>query len=227
MQNKSHAVMAQRSEAKTSLDDFPTPPWATRAFVESILGGKETLNKLSCLEPACNRGYMSVVLAEYFDSVTSSDVFDYGFGTVKDFLASEYEEGSFDWVISNPPFKLAEAFIEEGLRVAKHGVAMLTRTVFIESNGRYERLFNVNPPTVFAQYAERVPMVKGRLDKKASTATGYGWLVWQKTPNSFTQLKWIPPSRKVFEKETDYLSPAEKRVLPAQDKSGFNSDLFK
>ena len=29
MQNTSHAVMAQRTEAKDSLDNFPTPPWAT------------------------------------------------------------------------------------------------------------------------------------------------------------------------------------------------------
>jgi len=30
-QNRSHAVMAQRHEAADSVDDFPTPPWATRA----------------------------------------------------------------------------------------------------------------------------------------------------------------------------------------------------
>jgi|tagenome__1003787_1003787.scaffolds.fasta_scaffold20922105_5 hypothetical protein len=33
MQNTSHAVMAQRVEPKDSADDFPTPPWATRACV--------------------------------------------------------------------------------------------------------------------------------------------------------------------------------------------------
>ncbi|MGH8525505.1 MAG: SAM-dependent methyltransferase, partial [Gammaproteobacteria bacterium] len=32
MQNTSHAVMAQRLEPKDSFDDFPTPPWATRAL---------------------------------------------------------------------------------------------------------------------------------------------------------------------------------------------------
>ena len=117
-QNKSHAVMAQRHEAASSLDDFPTPPWATRAFVESILGGKSNLSNLTCLEPACNRGYMSRPLAEYFKNVQSSDIFDYGFAETKDFLAGEYPQQSFDWVITNPPFKHAEAFVGEGLRVA-------------------------------------------------------------------------------------------------------------
>jgi hypothetical protein len=51
---------------------------------------------------------------------------------------------------------------------------MLTRTVFIESVGRYDRLFSVNQPSHFAQFTERVPMVKGRLDRRASTATGSG-----------------------------------------------------
>ena len=37
MQNTSHAVMAQRAELKNSLDDFPTPPWATRALIEHVV----------------------------------------------------------------------------------------------------------------------------------------------------------------------------------------------
>lgn len=228
MQNTSHAVMAQRNESKESFDDFPTPPWATRTFLEHILGGKKALGNQSCLEPACNRGYMSLVLSEYFRTVTSSDIFDYGFGETKNFLAAEYSEGSYDWVITNPPFKLAEAFIEEGLKVATHGVAMLTRTVFIESNGRYERLFSKNPPAIFAQYAERVPMVKGRLDRKASTATGYSWLIWNKLPNDFTQLKWIPPSRKSFEKDKDYDSIPTDRNAPTDHSfsEGISVDLF-
>jgi hypothetical protein len=49
-----------------------------------------------------------------------------------------------------------------------------------ESSGRYEGIFSRTPPAAFAQFVERVPMVKGRLDRKASTATGYAWLIWDK-----------------------------------------------
>ena len=52
-QNTSHAVMAQRAEAFDSLDDFPTPPWATRALIEHVLGGRDQVASLSCFEPAC------------------------------------------------------------------------------------------------------------------------------------------------------------------------------
>ena len=42
-QNMSHAVMAQRTESHVSLDDFPPPPWAIRAFVKYFRG--QGLNK--------------------------------------------------------------------------------------------------------------------------------------------------------------------------------------
>jgi hypothetical protein len=219
MQNKSHAVMAQRTEPKSSLDDFPTPPWATRALIEHVIKDA-SLDKQSCLEPACNRGFMSAVLEEYFETVTSSDVFDYGVGETRDFLGGAYEANSFDWVITNPPFRLAEDFFFEANKVARQGVALLTRTVFIESVGRHQRLFTKYPPTFFAQFTERVPMVKGRIDKKASTATGYGWLVWRKTPpSSNCQLVWIPQCRKSLEYDGDYELPKLKssRLSPAPD----------
>src|SRR6476620_10037158 len=180
MQNTSHAVMAQRAELKNSLDDFPTPPWATRALIEHVIVAKNALSSMTCLEPACGRGHMSVALAPYFREITSFDVFDYGFGRTADFLKQKQPERAFDWVITNPPFRLGEEFIAQSMRIARHGVAMLSRTVFIESVGRYERLFKSNPPSRVAQFTERVPMVKGRIDKKASTATGYAWLVWEK-----------------------------------------------
>ncbi len=202
LQNTSDAVMAQRASPKDVLDDFPTPPWATRALAEYVIAPQGT-----CLEPACGRGHMSAALAEYFDKVQSSDIYDYGFGSVADFLNSTYEANSFDWVITNPPFKLAEKFIARSMKIARLGAAMLTRTVFIESEGRYERLFKVTPPSRFAQFAERVPMVEGRLDREATTATAYAWLVWEKDRLSSCELVWIPPFRKKLERDKDYDLP--------------------
>ena len=86
MQNTTHAVMAQRHETAESPDDFPTPPWATRALIEHVIG-KAGLETMSCLEPACGRGHMSRTLEEYFGSVASSDAYDYGYGPIRDFLS--------------------------------------------------------------------------------------------------------------------------------------------
>src|ERR1700688_2113805 len=149
MQNTSHAVMAQRNESKDSPDDFPTPPWATRALMEHVLDEKETLGSLTCLEPACGAGHMSKVLWEYFGHVRSADAFDYGYGVVEDFLAQPFEARSVDWIITNPPFRLAEEFVLRALNIARCGVAILARTVFLESVGRYDVIFRNRPPAKF------------------------------------------------------------------------------
>lgn len=205
VQNTTHAVMAQRTEAKDSRDDFPTPPWASRALFEHVLEGRLGMKDMACLEPACGEGHMARVLSDYFGEVTGSDIFDYGFGPVRDFTTYSYKPKSFDWVITNPPFRLSEEFIIKGLNIARQGVAILARTVFIESVGRYKALFENMPPTKFAQFTERVPMVKGRLDEKATTATAYAWLVWEKkAEQGRCRAMWVPPCRRKLEQAGDY-----------------------
>lgn len=203
-QNRSHAVMAQRVEALDSRDDFPTPPWATRALLAHVLADLGPFANQTVLEPACGAGHMARPLSETFGQAFASDIYPYGFGKVRDFLEGPYEANSVDWVITNPPFRLAEEFVLRSLTVARRGVAILARTVFIESVGRYRNLFLLQPPCRFAQFTERVPMVKGRLDRVASTATGYAWLVWSKDASGSPELVWIPPSRKSLERDTDY-----------------------
>jgi len=203
--------MSQRVEARDSADDFPTPPWATRALIEHVLAQKQNLKQLTCWEPACGAGHMSKVLAEYYGSVRSTDAYDYCYGAIFNFVTGKVQENSVDWVITNPPFKHGQEFILRSLRVARKGVAILARSVFIESIGRYYAIFEQTPPTVFAQFTERVPMVRGRLDRKASTATGYAWLVWEKRDRQYcstsSRLFWIPPCRKKLEREGDYENP--------------------
>ena len=211
-QNVSTAVMQRRVEAHDSLDDFPSPPWASRALIEHVIGAG-AVRGLTALEPACNRGYMARPLAEYFGRVHARDIHDYGWSgqeAVEDFLwPGGGPVGGVDWVITNPPFRLAERFIARGLAVARTGVAVIVRTSFLEGVGRYENLYSPNPPSIVAQFCERVPMVKGRIDARASTATSYCWLVWIKGwPLHGTRFDWIPPCRKRLERAGDYEAPA-------------------
>lgn len=205
-QNTSHAVMAQRHEAKDSRDDFPTPPWATRALIEHVIG-PENIARAACLEPACGNGHMAKVLNEYFANMTCSDIHPYGYGEVRDFLNDTSAFDVVDWVITNPPFRLAEEFFLKAMAHSRKGVALLTRTTFIESVGRFNRIFNVTPPSKVAQFVERVPMVKGRLDAKASTATSYAWIIWEKGVAEHSRMVWIPPCRKSLERPFDYEEP--------------------
>jgi hypothetical protein len=167
-------VMAQRREPPDSLDFFPTPPPATRAFFRHVLPalGIETIGGV--WEPACGQGHMAAVIAEFTqEPVIASDVFDYGYGTAPhDFLYDDPLTKP-SWVVTNPAFSIACEFTLRALELATEGVAMLVRTQWIEGVGRYEKLFRDRPPALYAPFVERVPMVKGRWDPEASTATSY------------------------------------------------------
>lgn len=215
------AVMARRAEPADSLDFFPTPPWATRALLEHVIpfaGGM-------CWEPAAGEGHMAAVLAERFDEVLRTDVHDYGglhavgsfVGEGADIVPSPNPQP--DWVITNPPFKLGLEFALRAL-VEADNVALLVRTAWLEGRNRYERLFRDRPPSIVAPFVERVPMVKGRWDPEASTATAYAWVVWEGIALD-TRLEWIPPSRERLTHPddarrfcTDDASGPAGRVLP-------------
>lgn len=219
-QNRSHAVMAQRAEPHDSLDFFPTPPWGTRALcrhiIPEIFG---PVGDLTAWEPACGIGAMAVPLKESLGWVHASDVHDYshlwsGQDRVADFLmhgseSPKIQAQGVDLIVTNPPFRLGVQFARRALEAPfiRRGVALLVRTAFLESVERH-RLFTDHPPAVVAQFVERVPMVKGRLDRKASTATSYAWIVWARG-QADTRLRWIPPCRKALERDDDYLIGAQ------------------
>lgn len=219
-QNRSAAVMQQRAEAHDSLDDFPTPPWATRALCEWLRAGppSEPLDLRSVREPAANRGHMVKPLTEYFASVEAADVHDYGEGfPVADYLFGP-PPAPVDWTITNPPFRLASQFIARALDTSRHGVAVIVRSAFLEGQDRYEQLFAKRPPAFILQLSERCGMFKGRLmklgtkyiaadgtERSAATATAYCWIVWLKDCHD-TRMRWIPPCRERLERDSDYPS---------------------
>ena len=199
-QNRSSAVMQQRSEPHDSLDDFPTPPWATRALCER-------LGPITCVqsvrEPAANRGHMVKPLAEYFYKVEASDIHDYGVGfPQQDYLFGPPPDRT-DWTITNPPFRLAEQFIRRGLECSDH-VAVIVRSAFLEGVGRHRDMFSIHRPRLVLQFTERVVMHKGKLSAKGSTATAYCWILWSNGHTGPTEFDWIPPCRKRLERAEDY-----------------------
>lgn len=214
-QNTSSAVMQQRAEPHHSLDDFPTPPWATRALCERLYLGWV---RRACdphkhagpppfdgtvREPAANRGHMVRPLREYFAQVEASDVHDYGAGfPVRDYLFGP-PPLPVDWTITNPPFRLAQQFITRA-RETSDGVAMFVRSAFTEGGDRYRNLFAQDRPHLVLQFAERVVLHKGRLSEKGSTATAYCWLVWHRGRANHCELDWIAPCRKRLERKGDY-----------------------
>ncbi|MFC0243650.1 hypothetical protein [Rhodopseudomonas telluris] len=196
----SRSIMASRQEPDDGLDYFPTPPWATRALVEVVLkrsGHAASLHAQTAWEPACGEGHMAEVLCDYFKEVTASDIHPHGYGHTANFLG-DIVPGFDDWIITNPPFGAnAEAFVLRALQFAQVGVAMFLRLQWLETVGRFERVFQPYPPAIIAQFAERVPLHKGRWEPEGDTATAYLWIVWLKnSARKTTEFVWIPPGQR-------------------------------
>lgn len=192
------AVAPTREEATDSLDFFPTPPWATRALIEIVLPEVGVYEVGPTVwEPACGEGHMAEVLMEYCNDVVATDIFDYGYGTVEDFLNAAADNPPSDWIITNPPFTGRE---DRALLFAKHaidhasiGVALFVRSQWLVEGGeRYQQLFKNTPPTLCAFFTERVPLHKGRYEPDGATMTAYSWVIWVKDEKPLPPF-WIPP----------------------------------
>ncbi len=198
-----------RVEARDSLDNFWTPPWATRALCEIVLPQLFPIpspDKSSVWEPACGEGHMSDVLEEYFSRVQATDIFPQGsHRCVYDFLGPDEPPFTCDWIITNPPFRgdMAERFVLRALELASVGIAMFVAIQFLETVSRYEHVFRDRPPTLISFFSERVNCCKGRWVPDGSTDAAYVWLVWVKGCAPMPPF-WIPPGQRIaLTKATD------------------------
>ncbi len=213
--NRSRAAAEHRVAPKNEgFDDFPTPPWATRAVcefidAECIAQGWQRPAASTVWEPAANRGYMVRPLQEYFASVEGTDVKDYGAGfAVEDFLVPTTDRPAPDWILTNPPFRLGAEFIERMALLEPHcGYGVLVRTAFLESEDRYDRIFRRWPPSIVAQYVERVPMFEGVYDPTGSKPNAFCWMLWFRHWTGPSQIRWIRPAKHRLLRPSDRTAP--------------------
>ena len=219
---KTSAFAAERKKPKHgTLDFYPTPAWATEALFENILTNWEELaaGDYVCWEPACGKGHMSDVLREYFNTVVSSDVKDYGFermGFTFNFITgnlNHLSKSPVDWIITNPPFNLADQFVLRALDIAEHGVAIFARIQLLEGATRYNNLYIKNPPSIVAPFASRVNLKEGGLSDKSGQMM-FAWYVWEREKYNTRwntnppQVIWIPPRDK---------TPTQKKMFDKRD----------
>lgn len=131
-----------RSIDSETNDYYATDPKAVEKLLEV-----ETFNKY-IWEPACGEGHISKVLEAHGYDVISTDLIYRGYGEKEpfDFLKSA-EENLYEDIITNPPYKYAQEFIEKALHSVVDGqiVAMFLKLTFVSSKGR-KLFFDKFPP---------------------------------------------------------------------------------
>lgn len=146
------------------------------------------------LEPACGEGHISEVLIRGGYNVTSRDIIDRGYGEVADFLFFNNEKWQGD-IVTNPPYSLAQQFIEKALSMVDdgHKVAMFLKLQFLEGKGRGQ-LFDEQPPVrVWVSRSRLKCAINGDFEHVGGSATAYAWFVWEKGFKGYPEIRWFNP----------------------------------
>jgi hypothetical protein len=173
-QNSAHKLRMVGADhlGERQKDDFyPTPPECVRALlsVERFDG--------PIWEPACGDGAISRVLEEARHTVVSTDLVDRGYGTARrDFLMEHAAEAPN--IITNPPFKLGEAFWCHAASLAAGKVAFLARLTWLEGRER-AAMFSILPPSRVWVFSWRPKFQRARLaeGKDNGGMLAYAWYV--------------------------------------------------
>lgn len=154
----------------------------------------EWLIKIEKLNPniwecACGQGHLSKVFEANGFKVKSTDLIDRGYGQGGvDFLkCSEKYNGD---IVTNPPYKYAQEFIEHALELIEDGnkVCMFLKVQFLEGKRR-RALFEKYPPRTVWVSSSRIRCSKNGIFKSSMVA--FGWYIWEKGHKGETTIKWF------------------------------------
>jgi hypothetical protein len=188
-ENKDRAlsiVGSSRNNGERESEDFyPTPAYAVEELLkrETFEGG--------IWECACGEGDISEVLKKHGYGVLSTDLIYRGYGTATiDFL--QENSGYADNIITNPPYKFALEFVEQAKKQSKNKIAMFLKTVFLESERRYEMFQDQKfPLKCIYQFSKRVSLYKSGVKMKNSGMISYAWFVWDSAYKGEPMIRWI------------------------------------
>jgi hypothetical protein len=164
---------------------YPSPPWVIDALCEVIdLKGK------TIWEPACGTGKMAEAIKLRGAIVHATDIHLYARAVQKfdlrrlDFLNGGTPPRRYDGIVTNPPYgergKLAEAFIETGLRrIAEHGgfLALLLPADFDHAKSRAR--FFLDPR--YCGLIKLTKRVKWFPNGKHGPKDNHCWHIWSQT----------------------------------------------
>lgn len=176
------------SYAERGDDLYQTPAVAVTALLRA-----EKITRV-VWEPACGRGAIGRVLQAAGHTVYASDLIDYGYGSGGiNFLTARRAPKGVEAIVTNPPFKDAQAFVEKGLELVPR-VVMLLRLAFLES----ERRSNILDEGLLARvhvFKNRLPMMHrdGWAGPRAGSAVAFAWFVWQRDyagPATINRISW-------------------------------------
>lgn len=190
-------------EIRQAEDFYSSDPRAASHIFSKM---PEFLSAEKIIEPCAGNG----VLADQIKKITGKNVDMYDLIKRRDDIniANYFDldiKDKYDLIITNPPYKkgtkanpgLVEMILKMLDDVKCNGyVALLLKTLHLESQDRYNRIFSNKSPEKIFVYAPRITCYKNGDMNISQGAISYSWFVWHKQENGEylnkpTQLGWI------------------------------------
>ena len=146
------------------------------------------------IEPSCGMGHLSKVLENKGYQVYSYDLVDRGYGkTGIDFLKDYNLPIQNSDLLTNPPYKYAQEFVEHSLELMRDGCKciMLLKIQFLEGQNRRKMFEKYPPKYVYVNSSRQTCYINGDMSKKMSSASCYCWFVWEKGFTGEHIIRWI------------------------------------
>ena len=195
MKNKNIArLVGSSAHALTSRqpnDYYATDPSALQGLRTAMARDGLALCK-NVWEPACGEGNLSIFLISQGYEVFATDLIDYNGNHTFDFLS---EGDNIKWcgdILTNPPYKLAQKFVEQSLNRTYIGkqVFMLLRIQFLEGQAR-NRFFQENPPKYVYVHSSRIMIRKNNDQSIKGNSLCFAWFIWENGYKGETIVRWI------------------------------------
>jgi len=182
-------AIAVNPDAKREENDYyATDPNAMRIVVPLL---KELGISNNIWECSCGEGHLSKVLVEQGFNVRSTDLINRGFGEVQNFL-TRTEKWNGD-ILTNPPFKLAEEFVEKSMELLEDGnkAIFFLKVQFLESESRKKLFEKYNPKFVIVNSKRQQCAMNGDFEHYHVNTICYCWFIFEKGYKGDSKLLWV------------------------------------
>lgn len=180
------------------LEHFETPQWAAREILKH-----EILTNI-VIDPCVGVGILANEARAASYIVKAFDIHDWGFRDthfeVCDFLsilALDFPPQAFS-IFMNPPFSLAEKFVEKSFELGARKIVCFQRFAWWESRGR-RTFWDKYPPNRIYICGDRADCWRHDIaqdQRGSSSPTAHAWFVWEPAHPSGTLLSHIYKDKK-------------------------------
>ena len=172
-------MLQRHAHAERGHDLYETPSVAVEALLRVLALPRGTI-----WEPACGRGAIANVLRAHGHRVICTDLVDYGADSTAiygvDFLRTTELLADVGSILTNPPFKIINKFIDHALRLCPQVI------ILCAPGGVGIGTTVVGPGRTWAKTSAHLPHAlpmmhrDGWKGRKANSGMAFAWFVWER-----------------------------------------------